>query len=170
MLIRNTYILNYTTPLTRPRPTCNWFLYKGAMLAEVITLPYFFRLGLQKTNRGQWLFGHKGEEPSACLTQEKLLLQSFLSVLDLELQRGRRAGGAVLVTLLNDDSLLHLVAALKRHGLLPRLLETVAAATSLEVLFRQLEVAKRAFGLAFLDKHCKTIWKDPKVSTSIKSI
>jgi hypothetical protein len=140
------------------------------MSAEVINLPFLFRLGLQKTNRGQWLFGHKGEEPSTCLTQEKLLLQSFLSVLDLELQRGRRAGGAVLVTLLNDDSLLHLVAALKRHGLLPRLLETVAAATSLEVLFRQLEVAKRAFGLAFLDKHCKTIWKDPKVRRAIKSM
>jgi hypothetical protein len=62
------------------------------------------------------------------------------------------------------------VAALKRHGLLPRLLETVAAATSLEVLFRQLEVAKRAFGLAFLDKHCKTIWKDPKVRLSMNKI
>jgi hypothetical protein len=74
------------------------------------------------------------------------------------------AGGAVLVTLLNDDSLLYLVAAVKRHGLLATWLDLVAAVTSLEGLFIELDIAKRPFGLGFLDRHCKSIWKDPKVS------
>jgi hypothetical protein len=69
----------------------------------------------------------------------------------------------VLVTLLNEDSLLYLWAGLARAGLTGSLLSLVAATTSLEELFLQLDLAKRSFGLKFIDKHCKTIWKDPKV-------
>ena len=109
------------------------------------------------------MFGSKGDEPVACHAQEIHLLESFLSVLAVESMRGKRPGGVVLVTLLDDEGLLYLLAAMKRHGLLSRLLDQVAAATSLEVIFRHLDIAKRAFGFNFLDKHCKSIWKDPKV-------
>ena len=129
-----------------------------------LTFLSFFSLGIQKTDTGQWIYtSSKGSEPTPCHTDERSLLETLLAVLRVELLRGKCAGGHLLVSLLNDDSLLYLVAAVTRHGLLGRLLELVAAVTSLEVLFRQLGLAKRSFGLKFLDKYCKTAWKDPKV-------
>ena len=102
---------------------------------------------------GKWLADPKKSAEARLRKGAGNLAADLLEALDGDRQLGRVVKRA----------LRHRLEELDLAPLLGRLLELVAAVTSLEVLFRQLGLAKRSFGLKFLDKYCKTAWKDPKV-------
>ena len=102
---------------------------------------------------GSWVYTSGGDQ-LPCVT-EKQLLNQLLERLESAMKTEDKPGGVVLTTVLDDNSILYLIAAAKMNGLLKRFMDLVAGFTSLETIFKKKNICKK-FNLKFLDKYTKS--------------
>ena len=126
-----------------------WFFITELCLKDVT----FFRLGLHKSMSGGWL-----KDSLPCQSEKTALdqlLQFMATSLQDEVRRSdrNRIGGIILTTLLAEDSIIYLIAAIKRHGLLKKFDDLVAGLCHLETVFKRRKICRRVFSLPYLDKY-----------------
>ena len=101
-----------------------------------------------------WVYG-TGNLQVPCLS-EKVALDQLLKLIESRMTEENRMGGAVLTTILDDDSLVYLIAAFKTNGLLKRFMDLVAGFAHLETLFKAKNLCKKVFSLKSIEKYCET--------------
>ncbi len=63
-----------------------------------------------------------------------------------------RVGGIILTSILYEDSLVYLLAAMKRHGLLKQFENLVAGFSHIETVFKKKNICRKVFNLRYLDR------------------
>ena len=76
---------------------------------------------------------------------------------DCEVNRSARVGGVILTTILHEDSLLYLCAAMKRHGLFKQFENVVAGFCHLETVFKKRNICRKVFSLRYLDRYLQSV-------------
>lgn len=100
-----------------------------------------------------------GKERVPCIP-EKDALDELLRILESSLKSQDGTGGVVLVSVLDDDSLVYLFAGMRRNGLMKKFLDLISGFSNLQTLFKKKEVSKKIFNLKFLDKFARSILPD----------
>ena len=109
-----------------------------------------------------WVYG-TGNLPVSCLS-EKPALDQLLKILESRMSLENTVGGVVMTTILEDDSLAYLTAAMKANGLLKRFMDVVAGFAHLETLFKEKGICKKMFSLKFLEKYTNSILPERRVN------
>ena len=63
-----------------------------------------------------------------------------------------RVGGIILTSILYEDSLVYLLAAMKRHGVLKQFENLVAGFSHIETVFKKKNICRKVFNLRYLDR------------------
>ena len=100
-----------------------------------------------------------GKERVPCIP-EKDSLDELLRILESSLKSQDGTGGVILVTVLDDDSLVYLLAGMRRNGLMKKFLDLIIGFSNLQTLFKKKEISKKNFNLKFLDKFARSILPD----------
>ena len=84
---------------------------------------------------------------------EKILLDRLLQSLEWYIKTKEAGGGVILISVMDDDSLVYLTAALRMNSLYARFIDLVAGFSNVEAVFKHKKICKKMFSLKFLETY-----------------
>ena len=84
---------------------------------------------------------------------EKVLLDRLLQSLEWYIKNKEAGGGVVLISVMDDDSLVYLMAALRMNSLHGRFIDMVPGFSNVETIFKHKKICKKMFSLKFLETY-----------------